>query len=98
MCRRRAFGHRRNQLVTSLRAACLETFVAQDGSLFLFLRVPGSEGDRTFCRRLLEEQHLVAVPGSAFGLGGEGSIRISFGATPAGRQDEVVRRIANVTC
>ena len=86
---------RRDRLVTSLRAAGLDAFVEPGGSLFLFLGLPGGEDDRTFCRRLLEEQQVVAVPGSAFGSGGEGSIRISFGATPVERLDEVVRRIAS---
>jgi len=85
---------RRDQLVMSLRAAGLETFVEPAGSLFLLLRLPGVGDDMAFCRRLLEEQHVVAVPGSAFGPGGEGSIRLSFGATPPHRLDEVVRRIA----
>ena len=85
---------RRDRLVTSLHTAGLETFVEPDGSLFLFLRLPAGEDDHTFCRRLLEEQHVVAVPGSAFGPGGEGSIRISFGSTPTESLDEAVRRIA----
>jgi aspartate/methionine/tyrosine aminotransferase len=84
---------RRDRLVTSLRAAGLETFVEPGGSLFLLLRLPGVEDDMAFCHRLLEEQHVVAVPGSAFGPGGEGSIRLSFGATPPARLDEVVHRI-----
>ena len=84
---------RRDRLVTSLRAAGLETFVEPTGSLFLLLRLPGVGDDMAFCRRLLEEQHVVVVPGSAFGPGGEGSIRLSFGATPPQRLDEVVQRI-----
>ena len=85
---------RRDQLVMSLRAAGLETFVEPAGSLFLLLRLPGVGDDMAFCRRLLEQQHVVTVPGSAFGPGGEGSIRLSFGATAAARLDEVVQRIA----
>ena len=85
---------RRDRLVVSLRAAGLETFVEPAGSLFLLLRLPGVGDDMAFCRLLLEEQHVVAVPGSAFGPGGEGSIRLSFGATPTDRLDEVVHRIA----
>ncbi len=87
---------RRDRLVTSLRAAGLETFVEPAGSLFLLLRLPGVGDDMAFCRRLLEEQHVVVVPGSAFGPGGEGSIRLSFGATSPPRLDEVVHRIATL--
>ena len=60
----------------------------------LHAHVPGEDDDREFCRRLLEEQHVVAVPGSVFGPGGEGSIRISFGAASAERLTEVATRIA----
>jgi len=87
---------RRDRLVTSLRAAGLDAFLEPAGSLFLFLRLPDAGDDMAFCHRLLEEQHVVAVPGSAFGPGGEGSIRLSFGATPAERLDDVVHRIADV--
>jgi len=85
---------RRDRLVTSLCAAGLETFVEPAGSLFLLLRLPGVSDDMAFCHRLLDEQYVVAVPGSAFGPGGEGSIRLSFGATAPARLDEVVHRIA----
>jgi len=88
---------RRDRLVTSLRAAGLETFVEPGGSLFLLLRLPDAGDDMAFCHRLLEEQHVVAVPGSAFGPGGEGSIRLSFGSTTSARLDEVVHRIAEAT-
>ena len=91
--------NRRDRLVTSLRAAGFETFVEPGGSLFILLSLPGVEDDTAFCRRLLEEQHVVSVPGSAFGPGGEGSMRLSFGATPPARLDEVVHRIAEaITC
>ncbi len=33
---------------------------------------------REFCERLLEEQHVVCIPGSAFGECGEGHIRIAY--------------------
>ncbi|MDD6467135.1 MAG: aminotransferase class I/II-fold pyridoxal phosphate-dependent enzyme, partial [Erysipelotrichaceae bacterium] len=31
-----------------------------------------------FCERLLEEQNVACIPGSAFGAAGEGYIRISY--------------------
>ena len=35
---------------------------------------------KTFCDRLLEEAHVVCVPGSAFGSVGEGFIRMAYTA------------------
>lgn len=85
---------RRDRLVETLRAAHLDAFIEPAGSLFLFLNLPNVRDDRAFCHRLLEEQHVVAVPGSVFGPGGEGSVRLSFGSTPEGRLDEAAHRIA----
>jgi aspartate/methionine/tyrosine aminotransferase len=90
---RSALRERRDRLVAALRDAHLEAFLDPAGSLFLFLRLSGVEDSLAFCHRLLEERHVVAVPGSAFGPGGEGSIRLSFGSSEPERLDEAVRRI-----
>jgi aspartate/methionine/tyrosine aminotransferase len=91
---RSELGARRDLLVTALREAGLDDFVEPGGSLFLLLRLPGTADDQSFCRRLLDEAQVVAVPGSALGPGGAGSIRISFGTTGAERLSEAVGRIA----
>ena len=33
--------------------------------------------DEAFCKRALEEAHVLLTPGSAFGAGGEGHVRIA---------------------
>ena len=91
---RTVLHERRDRLMAALRAAHLDAFVEPGGSLFLFLRLPGVRDDRAFCRRLLEEQHVVAVPGGVFGPGGEGSIRLSYGSAPPDSLGEVAGRIA----
>jgi aspartate/methionine/tyrosine aminotransferase len=88
---------RRDRLVNALRAEHLDRFVEPEGSLFLFLRLPGGGDSLAFCQRLLEEKLVVAVPGSAFGTGGEGSIRISFGSASGAQLKEAVQRIAVLT-
>ena len=85
---------RRDRLVEALRAASLDAFIEPAGSLFLFLNLANVRDDRAFCHRLLEEQHVVAVPGSVFGPGGEGSIRLSYGSTPPDGLGEAAGRIA----
>jgi aspartate/methionine/tyrosine aminotransferase len=87
---------RRDRLVEGLRAESLNGFAEPAGSLFLFLSLPGVADSLEYCQRLLEEQHVVAVPGSAFGPGGEGSIRISFGSAIPDQLAEAVRRIARL--
>ena len=91
---RTTLRERRDRLVAELRAAHLDAFVVPGGSLFLFLQLPGVKDDGAFCRRLVEEQYVVAVPGSVFGPGAEGSIRLSYGSTPPERFSDVASRIA----
>jgi aminotransferase len=93
---REALRERRDRLVAALRSAGLEAFIEPAGSLFLFLNLPALRDDSAFCHRLLEEQHVVAVPGSVFGPGGEGSIRLSYGSTPSDLLGEAALRIATV--
>jgi len=91
---RETLRERRDRLVAALRSDGLESFIEPAGSLFLFLNLPDLKDDRAFCHRLLEEQHVVAVPGCVFGPDGKGSIRLSFGATSPDDLEEVAHRIA----
>jgi aspartate/methionine/tyrosine aminotransferase len=54
-----------------------------DGAFYLFPRIEGLRDSFDFCRRLLEETRVGLAPGSAFGEGGEGSVRICYAAEPA---------------
>jgi hypothetical protein len=70
------------------RDLCLEalkgigglTVPAPDGAFYLFPRIDGLRDSFEFCRRLLEETRVGLAPGSAFGEGGEGSVRICYAA------------------
>ena len=50
-----------------------------EGAFYIFpdVRSTGLDSD-TFCERLLREQHVAVVPGTAFGASGEGFIRVSY--------------------
>ena len=91
---RSALRERRDRLVAALHHAGLNEFLDPEGSLFLFLRLSGVKDSLAFCHRLLGEQHVVAVPGRAFGPGGESSIRLSFGSSASDHLEEAARRIA----
>jgi aspartate/methionine/tyrosine aminotransferase len=93
---RDALLERRDRLVAALRAADLDAFIEPAGSLFLFLHLPEVHDDWQYCQRLLEERHVVAVPGSVFGPDGGGSIRLSFGSTEVDRLGKVADRIAKL--
>ncbi len=56
------------------------TVPAPDGAFYLFPRIDGLRDSFAFCLRLLEETRVGLAPGSAFGEGGEGSVRICYAA------------------
>lgn len=49
------------------------------GAFYLFPNIKGTGlSSREFCNRLLEEKHVVTVPGDGFGSNGEGFMRLSY--------------------
>ncbi len=71
---------RRRQLVAE-RIATIPTvsWSPTGGGFFAFARVEGCTDSTALATRLLEEAHVVTIPGAAFGRSGEGCLRISFG-------------------
>ena len=91
---RLAFRARAEQVVA--RANALQGLKAAmpAGGMFVMLDCRGVEpDDQRFARRLLDEAKVGVVPGSGFGAGGRGHVRISL--TPeADTLDEAFDRIA----
>ncbi len=52
---------------------------APQGALFGLVSYPGLESAMDMCRRLMVEEGIITVPGTAFGQSGEHRLRISFG-------------------
>ncbi|WP_157051891.1 aminotransferase class I/II-fold pyridoxal phosphate-dependent enzyme [Companilactobacillus kimchiensis] len=54
-----------------------------DGAFYLFAKIPEGfeQDDVKFANELLEEEHLAILPGSFFGIGGEGHLRFSYAAS-----------------
>ena len=71
---------RRRQLVAE-RLSTIPTvsWSPTGGGFFAFARVEGCTNSTALAKRLLEEAHVVTIPGAAFGRSGEGCLRISFG-------------------
>ena len=65
-------------LLGELRSMGLECFEPQ-GAFYMFpsIESTGLSSDE-FCERLLHEQEVAVIPGSAFGESGEGHVRISY--------------------
>ena len=53
--------------------------IEPEGAYYAFVKVEGNVDDYALAMRLLHEAKVAVVPGSAFGLGGESHLRISFG-------------------
>lgn len=63
------------------------------GAFYAFANVSGTGlNSREFAMRLLQEKHVVVVPGTGFGEGGEGFVRLSYATSEATIQ-EGLRRI-----
>jgi len=76
---KKAFEKRRQIVIDALKNAKNIHLVAPEGAYYAFAKVDGNIDDYDLTMRLLHEAKVAVVPGSAFGLGGESHIRISFG-------------------
>lgn len=69
---------RRRYLLGELRSMGLECF-EPEGAFYIFPSIESTGlSSEEFCERLLHEQEVAVIPGSAFGASGEGHIRISY--------------------
>lgn len=75
---RDSYMTRRNFCVKAFNDMGLETFKPQ-GAFYVFpcIKSTGLTSDE-FCEKLLEDQKVACVPGTAFGPAGEGFIRVSY--------------------
>ncbi len=75
---RDSYNRRRRFLLHALRELGMEVFEPL-GAFYVF---PGIQqygmGSEEFCERLLKEEKVAVVPGTAFGASGEGFVRISY--------------------
>jgi len=87
---RKAYNRRRNLVLSRLDDIGMDCFEAR-GAFYVFPEVPGGKDDE-FAEGLLEEEEVAAVPGSVFGEGGEGHLRMSY-ATGTDELKEAMNRI-----
>jgi aminotransferase len=86
------YDRRRRLLVDGLNALGLETFEPR-GAFYAFPRITSTGlTDDDFTERLLTEERVAVVPGSAFGPSGAGHVRMCY-ATSFEGLEEALRRI-----
>lgn len=78
---RQHYQKRRDRLAKAMRQMGFEMAVP-DGAFYLFAKIPAEYGDDDFkfARELARQAKVGVIPGSAFGPGGEGHIRLSYAA------------------
>ena len=87
-----SYRQRRDMFVAGLNRAGLECRLP-DGAFYAFPSVASTGlSSEEFAEKLLTTQHVAAVPGPAFGPGGEGFLRCCY-ATSAKELTEALRRI-----
>ena len=76
------FQERRDAAVTAFRTAGFACEVPL-ATMYLWIKLPEGVASAMFAERLLEDEGVIVMAGSAFGAGGEGFFRISFITSPA---------------
>ncbi|HEX9037402.1 MAG TPA: LL-diaminopimelate aminotransferase [Ktedonobacterales bacterium] len=76
------YQRRRDVMLEALRAAGMRVATPEAG-LYLWPRVPAGETSADFALRLLDETSVAVTPGTNFGSGGEGYLRVTLTAPDA---------------
>jgi aminotransferase len=86
------YDRRRLLIVSRLNEIGLETFLPE-GAFYAFPKITSTGlDDEEFAQKLLEEERVAVVPGSAFGAGGSGFVRCSY-ATKYEKIEAALERI-----
>jgi LL-diaminopimelate aminotransferase len=84
------FRERRDAAVAAFRAAGFACD-APRATMYLWIPLPEGLPSAAFADRLLNDEGVVVMPGSAFGAGGEGFFRVSFIVPPARLREAAAR-------
>lgn len=87
-----AYQARRDYLTHALSELGF-TVATPRGAFYLFAKLPADQGrdDVTFATRLAKEGQVATIPGSFFGAGGEGYLRLSYATSMAALETAVAR-------
>jgi len=88
---RAEYDRRRRLVVDGFNAIGLDTFEPR-GAFYAFPRITSTGmDDETFARRLLEEERVAVVPGSAFGPSGQGHVRACYATSYEALEEALLR-------
>ncbi len=91
---RKIYQHRRDLLVAGLKKLGFE-MLTPEGAFYLFAKIPAQFGtdDVAFAKQLAKEAKVGVTPGSAFGKGGDGYVRLSYASSDE-NLTEAIKRIS----
>jgi LL-diaminopimelate aminotransferase len=84
------FRARRDAAVAAFRANGFACEVPR-ATMYLWVALPDGLPSAAFAERLLTDEGVIVLPGSAFGVGGEGFFRVSFIVSPERLTEAAVR-------
>lgn len=89
---KREYQERRDYLYDALNDLGFQS-AKPEGAFYLFSKIPAGlpQNSMAFCRELAHEARVALIPGSSFGPGGEGYVRISYVASMADLKTAVTR-------
>jgi aspartate/methionine/tyrosine aminotransferase len=93
---REHLAKRRDQVVAALSAMPGLSLNAPGGAFFAFPRVDALTDSAAFAETTLRKTGVALTPGSAFGAGGEGHVRLCFAASEA-TLAEALKRLSSLT-
>jgi len=88
------FRLRRNAAVEALTASGFQVPTPK-ATMYLWISIPTDEASMDFCRRALETQGVIVLPGSSMGRGGEGFFRVAL-TTSESRLREAATRLGSL--
>jgi len=93
---RKIYQHRRDLLVAGLKKLGFE-MLTPEGAFYLFAKIPAQFGtdDVAFAKQLAKEAKVGVTPGSAFGKGGDGYVRLSYASSDE-NLTEAIKRIGEL--
>jgi aspartate/methionine/tyrosine aminotransferase len=92
--KRRMMLERLQALRDAFRANALRYGLISSGAFFAWVRHPfAGETATAVARRLADRHNLLCLPGSFFGAGQDGALRLAFANLPAESMSEVAKRL-----
>jgi aspartate/methionine/tyrosine aminotransferase len=89
----REFVRRRQLMADRIAAMPGLSWSPTGGGFFAFTRIEECTDSTALATRLLEDAHIVTIPGAAFGRSGEGCLRLSFGSVSSDDLVEGLNRL-----